>query len=71
MNRRAFVILLAGATLPAAARTCTTGDTIPTDPDRLNSHADQYNLYVKMLREHLLPTQQWKRVVQAWHRLTN
>jgi len=41
----------------------------PPNLERLNSFAEQYNLYVQRLKEGKQDLEQWGRVLRAWQRV--
>lgn len=61
MDRRTFLSLVA-TPLP--------GDTVPTDREELNAFCVAYNEYVNLLKQGVIDTRAWARVVRQWERLT-
>lgn len=57
-----ILILLCALALSAEVR-------IPTDIDRLNRFANEYNRYAEELREGVVDMKQWARVVKAWRNM--
>lgn len=62
MMRRSLLLALLGTSK---------GERIPIDEGELNRFADAYNAYVMRLKEGVIDTRRWKRVVAAWHSLTD
>lgn len=63
---RRWILIWAFLSLAARARR----ERVPSEEGPLNAFATEYNRYVASLRAGVVDVRQWRRVVQAWERLT-